>query len=105
MFTAGLKPVFCVSTPKLRGVPVLPWSHFGHLNQKFHHVHIDIVGRLPVSRGFPNLLTCVDRFTRCPEVTPIEDITEETITRAFVTTWKSRIGRPFTITADRGRQF
>lgn len=34
---------------------------------RFGHIHIDLVGPLPTSKGCSYMLTCVDWFTRWPE--------------------------------------
>ena len=36
-------------------------------DQHFSHIHVDVVGPLPSSRGFTHIFTIVDRFTRWPE--------------------------------------
>ena len=47
----------------------------------------------------------VDRFTRWPEVVPLQNITSEECARAFISSWISRFGVPADITSDRGTQF
>ncbi|CAH8563852.1 unnamed protein product, partial [Dicrocoelium dendriticum] len=74
-------------------------------DSRFSHVHLDLVGPLPPSRGFVYILTCVDRFTRWPEAIPVTDCTAETVIRAFLDRWVSHYGCPSTITTDRGTPF
>lgn len=45
-----------------------PIRSFSSTGNRFEHVYIDIVGPLPISRGYRYCLTCVDRYTRWPEL-------------------------------------
>ncbi|XP_043500950.1 uncharacterized protein LOC122523340 [Polistes fuscatus] len=72
---------------------------------RFHHVHIDIVGPLPLSRGYRYCLTMIDRFTRWPEAIPIADMSADSVTKAFFSGWVARFGAPAIVTTDRGSQF
>ena len=72
---------------------------------RFEHVHVDLVGPFTPDRGFPYLLTIVDRTTRWPEAVPIAETTADTVVQAFIDHWISRYGVPLTVTSDRGSQF
>ncbi|KFD60560.1 hypothetical protein M514_27264 [Trichuris suis] len=82
-----------------------PPKYFAVPDSRFDHVHVDIVGPLPPSRGYTYLLTMVDCFTRWPEAVPLTNCKAETVARGFTTAWISRFGLPSIITTDQGRQF
>ncbi|BHF82127.1 hypothetical protein SprV_0802526400 [Sparganum proliferum] len=82
-----------------------PIGTFPGPGARFSHVHLAIVGPLPLSNGCSYLLTCVDRFTRWPEAIPLPDIAAPTVVKAFLSRWVAIFGAPSTITTDRGAQF
>jgi len=47
----------------------------------------------------------IDRQSRWPEAVPTNDISAESVSKIFLTTWVARFGAPSRITTDQGRQF
>jgi cleavage and polyadenylation specificity factor subunit 1 len=76
------------------------------VHERFHTVHIDIVGPLPISRsGKQYLLTMIDHFTRWVEAVPINTISAEHCAAKFLEHWVCRYGVPVKIVSDQGTQF
>ena len=80
-----------------------PHGQFEIPTGRFEHIHIDIVGPLPLSKGY--LYVRVDRFTRWPEAYCMTDMSAATIATTFTNNYVSRFGVPLTITTDQGTQF
>jgi hypothetical protein len=72
---------------------------------RFAHIHIDLVGLLPPSRGHTYLFTIIDRTSRWPEAIPLSSIIAVDFARVLLAGWVSQFGVPATITSDRGAQF
>ncbi len=73
--------------------------------QRFDHIHVDLLGPLPPSQGFSQLLTIVDHFTRWPEAIPLADTSSKACAHALLNYWVARFGLPSDISSDRGSQF
>lgn len=92
-------------TSKIQQHVKSPVSTFTVPQRRFDHIHVDIVGPLPSSRGFTHLFTIIDRFTRWPEAIPLSDTSTQACARALITHWIARFGLPCHMTSDRGSQF
>jgi cleavage and polyadenylation specificity factor subunit 1 len=74
--------------------------------QRFSHIHVDIVGPLPVSRdGYRYLFTIIDRSSRLLEAVPLTNVETATCRDALIRHWICRFGVPAHLTSDQGAQF
>jgi transposase InsO family protein len=83
----------------------VPPQHIPVPTRHFSHIHVDLVGSLPASKGFTYLFTIIDRTSRWPEAIPIAATTAVDCVNALFQGWVSRFGVPAVITSDRGAQF
>jgi cleavage and polyadenylation specificity factor subunit 1 len=91
---------------KVTAQPAAPVQPIPIPCRRFTHVHVDLVGPLPVSAGgFNHIFTMIDRSTRWLEAVPLKDISATSCAETFVAAWVARFGVPECITSDRGPQF
>ena len=82
--------------------------HYGHFevpDQRFTHVHLDVVGPLPQSEGYKYLLTAVDRTTRLFFAWPITEPSAKECSQQFLLHYISLFGIPSACTSDQGSNF
>jgi hypothetical protein len=73
---------------------------------RFSHMHIDLVGPLPVSaEGFSHLLTAMDCSTRWAEALSLKAMAGADCPDAFFAGWVVRFGMPDAIRLNHGVQF
>lgn len=90
---------------KVHRHPVPPCTSFLPPDARFGKVHLTLDEPLPASQGRWYNLTCIDRFTRWPEATPLLDSRAATVAEAFATRWVARFGCPSETITNKGRQF
>jgi transposase InsO family protein len=83
----------------------VPPQHIRIPSRRFSHIHVNLVGPLPASKGFTYLLTIIDKTSRWTEGIPIAATTTVDCLNALFQGWVSRFRVPAVITSDHGAQF
>ena len=60
--------------------------------KRFSHIHVDVVGPLPASRGFRYLLSVICRSTRYFDAIPIQEASTKACADALLHSWIARHG-------------
>ena len=94
----------CHTAKTHRHIQLLP-QHIPIPQQRFSHIHVDLVGPLAPSAQHTHLLTIIDRTSRWPEAIPLTSTTADACATALIHHWIACFGVPTTITSDRGPQF
>ena len=97
---AWAKACIPCQTSKVQQHIQAPLKTFKVPQRCFDHIHVDIMGLLPPSKGYTHLLTVVDCFTRWLEAIPLIDSTTVTCAQALVTNWITRFGVPMDMSSD-----
>jgi transposase InsO family protein len=103
--TAWAKACLGCQRAKVHRHVQVPPQHIPVPSRRFSHIHVDLVGPLPASKGFTYLFTIIDRTSRWPEAITIAATTTVDCANALFQGWVSRFGVPAVITSDRGAQF
>jgi Integrase zinc binding domain len=78
---------------KLGGTLETPAAAIPIPEERFSHVHVDIVGPLPAAEsGHTHLLMVIDRTTRWPEAFPLAAVTAKECADTFLSGWVARFG-------------
>jgi len=81
-------------------------QHIPVPQQPFSHIHLDIVGPLPVSKeGYQYLFTIINRASRMLEAVPLTNIDMTACREALIRHWIGRLGVPTHLTSDQWAQF
>ena len=71
--------------------------------QCFFHIHVDLVGPLPVSKdGFRYLFTIIDRSSRWLESVPLASMEADKCAKDLITIWVPHFEVPTRLTLDQG---
>ncbi|XP_047347672.1 uncharacterized protein LOC124948283 [Vespa velutina] len=96
--------MFCLPTRKIHRHNKIKANHIDVLDNRFDHVHLDIIF-LPNVKDYQYCLTIIDRFTRWPVAILLKDMTTDIITTALYEHWICHYGTPIKITIGQGTQF
>lgn len=83
-----------------------PLQAFPLPNNRFDHIHVDVIGPLPPSKGgFEFAFTIIDRYSCMPMAIPLKKATATATLGQLIKSWIAIFGLPITITSDQGSIF
>ena len=80
-------------------------GHFPVPQRRFSHIHVDVCGPLPPSRGHRFLLTVICRSTRFFDAIPMVNASTKDCADALLHHWTSKWGLSKFCTSDNGSEF
>ena len=72
---------------------------------RFNSIQIDVLGLLPLTKGYTYLFPCIDKYTCWPEAIPMTDATAESCVQAVLSNWVYHFRVPLMIIFDQRLQF
>ena len=100
-----VKTCHCCQSVKPNKQKPLNIGHFPVPQKRFSHIHVDVCGPLPVSRGHRLLLTVICRNTRYFDAIPMSEATSKSCAEALLHSWVSKFGLASHCTSDCGTEF
>lgn len=94
----------CQRSKKARANQI-PVNRITANDERFRQIHIDLVGPLPVVKGYQYIMTFIDRCSRFVVAQPVQRIDTISVWNTLLNSWVKYFGCPGVVTADRGRQF
>ena len=73
--------------------------------RRFSTLQVDIVGPLPMSKGFRYILSVIDINSRWIEALPLQEATAHSCATALISGWIQRFGLPQVIKSDNSNTF
>jgi hypothetical protein len=92
--TAWAKTCLSCQRAKVHRHVQVPPQHIPVPTRHFSHIHVDLVGPLPASKGYTYLFTIIDRPSRWPEAIPITTTSTVDCENDLFQGWVSRFGVP-----------
>ena len=73
--------------------------------KRFSHIHVDVCGPLPESKGYKYLLSVICRTTRFWDAIPMKEASSMACAEALLHAWVSKFGLASHCTSDNGSEF
>lgn len=98
---------YCVTCQREKHskLPIIPVKLLRQPDERFATIHMDIIGPIDKVKGYNNILTIKDRFSKYVVLIPLTNQTAEQTWNAFAHYFLARFACPIRIVTDNGRNF